>query len=95
MCSLISSAYVLLCKLGLDQEGCQLFGKFGSIGADGVAWQHSRRARRVDAGGSSMRHSGTIDRALPRPAICAVAAPLAICVRRLRLPLLGKRYWNM
>lgn len=27
--------------------------------------------------------------------ICVVAAPPAICVRRLRLPLLGKRYWNM
>lgn len=27
--------------------------------------------------------------------ICVVAAPPAICVRRLRLPLLGKRYWNI
>lgn len=30
-----------------------------------------------------------------QPTICTVAAPQAICVRRRRLPLLGKRYWNM
>lgn len=36
---------------------------------------------------------GTIDPALRT--ICVVAAPPAICVRRLRLPLLRKRYWNI
>lgn len=45
-----------------------------------------------DSGVSQDVCEGTIDPALRT--IC-VAAPPAIYVRRLRLPLLGKRYWNI